>query len=242
MQKTTGVNGDTEVICVGITNGFNKYFSHLLDREKFYKYDDSLREHFLSKGEAYSSVPMVDIELVDFIPVPVGFASDDRVIDEDANQKLMKLLKEKGLEHLIPEMEEKARKQKEEAPFVWKALMEKKPIDKKKYPQQYEFMRKKVLEPPFIPHVHARPGFYQKPKETEWKSGRVIYSIATTVPKLTEEDVFRVGYFQVIGEFLTGCLDPYIKQLQHIIHYGIHIVPQEWKVVIFLAYSPIKRG
>lgn len=236
MEKST----DLEVIGVGLTNGLNKKFGHLLVREKFIKYDTSLITHFLAEGESFSSVPMVNYDKVTFIKIPPKLASEEGVEDEDMNQEFLKFLGERDLVFLLPDIIKLAQEHRAQLPHTFKQMLELKPINKAKHPKQYEFLRKSVMEPEFFPLPYAKHGFYQKPKEVYWKDGRRIYLLATPIPKLTEHDLFRIGYFELLGEFLSASIDPFILKLATYIHYAIHIIPEEWKAVVLLSYSPVR--
>lgn len=236
MEKNT----DLEIVEVSFENGLNKRLGHLLIREKFFKKDETLIKHFLENGGSFSSVPMVDHEKVILAAIPPKFGADEVVVDEDENEQFIAILKEKGVSYLIPDVIELANESRKQLPITFKEMLKKYPINKQKNPKQYEILRKRVMEPAFFPLVYALTDFFKtQPLEIEWKNGRKLYLLATMLPKLTEKDLLRQGYFELLGEFCSAFVDQFVQKLATRIHYAIHLIPEEWKAVILITHSPI---
>lgn len=235
MEKNTEI----DILCTSVENGLNRKLGHLLIRERFFKKEKTLVSFFLENGGSFSSVPMVNHEKAILIAIPPQFGSDDTVVDEDENERFIRSLKEKGMEVLIPEIIDMAAAHRKQLPNIFEEMMKNNPINREKNPRAYELVRKRVMEPECFPLAYALPGFYTKPMEMEWKNGRKLYLLATTIPKITEKDLLRQSYFELMAEFLSGSVDPFVVENRTIIHYFVHVIPEEWKAVILITHSPI---
>lgn len=214
-----------ENICQSIIDGLLNKFGSVTPRE-FLIHDQEILKKF---DQAYSTVPLVDIDKVKFIKVPSNFAMGDQESDEKAAEKMKK-------DHSLDDgwIEEIKLATQHKRAYHERLLIENINQQKLELPRDMDKIKqlKQFYTPPFFASTFVSAGAV--PPRLAWDAGRKKrgYALGSMMPPLSTDILLAGTYIESLTIFLVDELT--ISNLSRI-SFAYVIVPEKFTILLFLV-------